>query len=53
MHPLASFCKLIFLNLVQSMSVKAVESCAYLKDKKQSLGEAKRQNGVWERHCTF
>ncbi len=39
MHPLTSFCKLIFLNLVQSVSVKAVESCMYIKDK----------NKVWER----
>jgi len=53
MHPLTSYCKLIFLNLVLSVSVKAVESLCLYKRQKQSLGEAKRQNGVWERHCTF
>jgi hypothetical protein len=39
MHPLAYFCKLIFLSLVQSVSVKTIESCVYVKDK----------NKAWER----
>ncbi len=39
MHPLAYFCKLILMSLVQSVSAKAIESCVYVNDK----------NKVWKR----